>query len=669
MSSHVLESAQKPQLRKAFKLLKTHACKVANFTLQWQDLEDHLRFINSLIESKIQLQQNTIKNTQNDNNPESKPLVSTQNNKNPDAEISNEDKTETQTSSLPVKNGKELILYMREHRKDVGNRLYCLFKAVDDPGKLVLEALQESYPPGFSKGEAVDSEIRRNCVVLLEEFGRVRDRVEPHVREEAKRLAVEWKGRVENSLEALGFLQLLIGFDLVGEFDSDEILKHFDNVVMRREAPELLRALGFAHKASEIIQKLIKKYQQLEAIRFIYEFDLVKQFPPVPLLKAHAKYAKEVANKIRKQGNNSPKAQDDATKSEIASLRGMIRFIKNYQLSSQYSPKILRNHIQRLERQRKESKEDAKATVSNAQSQQQKGNKRTSPASKAQQNRNKWPRTVAADASANTSQAIHSKQPSHHQPASLFAGQGAQHSTPSADIDAPSKDVAYAYGGAASNVQSIQPYPNQLSDPLTRARCLAPSLEKYHIAGLDGQASAGIDALSKADSYAHVGADSYSHSVQPPLGQSTGLLPGAQDLILSLTNYLSAVSMPVTSYTTTAPGPYGLVGSAAVHPHMSSSLGTYDRTVPANGNSGHFGLDRSHAPLNFASNANTNVSAPYYHGDLQSSYMYYNRPASSSSAGMAPNTSSNAFGYYDRRVSTSGNFGLSSEYPPSVYHP
>lgn len=363
--------------------------------------------------------------------------------------------------------------------------------------------------------------------------------------------------------------------------------------------------------------------------------------------------------------------QDDATKSEITALTGMIRFIKSYQLSSQYSPKIRRNHIQQLERQRKESKEDVKATVSNAQSQQQKGNKRTSPAPKAQQNRYKQPRTVAADASANTSQAIHSKQPSYHQPASLFASQGAQHSTPLADIDAPSKEVAYAYGSAASNVQSIQPSPNQPSDLLTHGQCLAPSLGKgkYHIAGLDGQASAGIDALSKAASYAHVGVDSYSHSVQPPLGQSTGLLPGAQDLILSLRNYLSAVSTPVNSYTSMAPGPYGLAGSASAHPHMSSSPGTYDRTVPANGSSGQFGLARSHAPLSFASNANTNVSAPYYHGELLGSSVYYNRQASSSSAGMAPNTSSNASGYYDQRISSSGYFGLSSEYPPSVYHP
>ncbi|KAJ0080616.1 hypothetical protein Patl1_23430 [Pistacia atlantica] len=131
--------------------------------------------------------------------------------------------------------------------------------AVGDPGKLVLEALQEFHPPGFSKGEVVDSEIKRNCVVLLEEFGRVRDGVEPHVREEAKRLAVEWKGRVENSLEALG------------------------------EAPELLRALGFAHKAS------------------------------VPLLRAHAKYAKKVAKKeithlkhrmLRKERNSCSKRNE-----------------------------------------------------------------------------------------------------------------------------------------------------------------------------------------------------------------------------------------------------------------------------------------------------------------------------------------------------------------------
>lgn len=60
---------------------------------------------------------------------------------------------------------------------------------------------------------------------------------------------------------------------------------------------------------TDYIQELIVKNRRLEAIRFIYEFELVDQFPPVPLLKGHAKYAKKVAKEIRKKGKNSFEAQ------------------------------------------------------------------------------------------------------------------------------------------------------------------------------------------------------------------------------------------------------------------------------------------------------------------------------------------------------------------------
>lgn len=49
-----LAEPKKQNLRKTFNLLKTHAAAVANFTLQWQDLEDHFLSIHNSIQVKLQ---------------------------------------------------------------------------------------------------------------------------------------------------------------------------------------------------------------------------------------------------------------------------------------------------------------------------------------------------------------------------------------------------------------------------------------------------------------------------------------------------------------------------------------------------------------------------------------------------------------------------------------
>ncbi|KAL5768359.1 hypothetical protein ACOSQ2_015142 [Xanthoceras sorbifolium] len=158
-----------------------------------------------------------------------------------------------------------------------GDELCGLLEEVDDPEELVLEALEEFHG-------AADSETSKSRVVLLEEFARVRERaVEGKVREEAMRLAVEWRGklRVDDSWEVLGFLHLLIAFGLGGQFDSDEILKLFYRLLMPEEGPDWLSALGLADKVYKIIQKLIKEDKRLEAVRYIFAFELVNDFPQI----------------------------------------------------------------------------------------------------------------------------------------------------------------------------------------------------------------------------------------------------------------------------------------------------------------------------------------------------------------------------------------------------
>ncbi|KAK4851457.1 hypothetical protein QYF36_015320 [Acer negundo] len=167
------------------------------------------------------------------------------------------------STNISDENGKELVLYVKE-RVNGGKRrrdeLYDLLKEFDDPGGLVLEALKEFRLEGSGGGD-VDFKTRKSCMMLLEEFVGVSERaVEGKVREEAMRLAVEWKRevRVDKYWEVLGFLKLLIAFGLGGEFDSNEILKLFYSVLLGRQkteqGPDLLGALGLADKASGMVR-------------------------------------------------------------------------------------------------------------------------------------------------------------------------------------------------------------------------------------------------------------------------------------------------------------------------------------------------------------------------------------------------------------------------------
>ncbi|KAL6132619.1 hypothetical protein ACLB2K_064859 [Fragaria x ananassa] len=88
----------------------------------------------------------------------------------------------------------------------------------------------------------------------------------------------------------------------------------------------------------ECIQKLVS--QKMQAIEFIHAFEQLDKFPPMPLLKAHLKFAKK----------------DAAVDKEVVSLRAMICCIERYKLGvePQYSPENLRECISQLKKQKNE---------------------------------------------------------------------------------------------------------------------------------------------------------------------------------------------------------------------------------------------------------------------------------------------------------------------------
>nr|XP_016477398.1 PREDICTED: uncharacterized protein LOC107798881 [Nicotiana tabacum] len=99
------------------------------------------------------------------------------------------------------------------------------------------------------------------------------------------------------------------------------------------------------------IENLIRRKQWLLAIRYIYVYELVDLFPPVPLLKDFVLYSEELAKKIHDNGLGSREAQEKAINCEISALIAAVKRILWHNLQSEYSPDHLRARIAKLRRQ------------------------------------------------------------------------------------------------------------------------------------------------------------------------------------------------------------------------------------------------------------------------------------------------------------------------------
>ncbi|KAK8589754.1 hypothetical protein V6N13_088576 [Hibiscus sabdariffa] len=257
--------------------------------------------------------------------------------------------------------GKDLQMFLNERWKEHGSistEVAMALQLASDPAKLVLDAMEGFYPPHLSKGdkEFGGDVARRSCILLLEQLMKLSPEVKPHVKNEAMKLAFGWitKMRVESGhdLEVLGFLRLLASFQLAGAFDADELVNFLVFVAQHIQTPELFKVLGLGDKITGFIRKLVEKRQHMEAIRFIYAFEQVNEFPPVPVLKDFMSHSEAEARTVLKTGKMAPKAQNEANTKRIADLRAVVKCIEDHKLESEYLPhnlKSLKNLIVTLE--------------------------------------------------------------------------------------------------------------------------------------------------------------------------------------------------------------------------------------------------------------------------------------------------------------------------------
>ncbi|KAF7152885.1 hypothetical protein RHSIM_Rhsim01G0002600 [Rhododendron simsii] len=253
--------------------------------------------------------------------------------------------------------GRSLQLFLNEHSNDhesVSSEVYRALQLSLDPAKLVLDAMEGFYPPHLKKGDAVFEEdvVRRSCILLLEQLMKIAPQIHPYEKGKALKLAGEWKEKMgavaSNTLEVLGFMQLLASYKLASGFDTDELLKIFMVVAEHKQAPELCRELGFTEKVPGLIDVLVMGDQVPVAVRFIFAFKLVDKFPPVPLLRCFLKRSKRIAKEKINMEKNPSTAKYRVIDERVTYVRAVIKCVVDHNLESQLPLKSLEQRIEQL---------------------------------------------------------------------------------------------------------------------------------------------------------------------------------------------------------------------------------------------------------------------------------------------------------------------------------
>ncbi|KAF5177736.1 Frigida-like protein [Thalictrum thalictroides] len=386
--SSAIESvdAKKENLRKAFENLQSHSSSLSSFTLQWKDLEDHFDSIKKSIEVRFkELESKQFKLKEEPMEVVTKKLES-----NPSISTNSH---HPMMKSLCIKmDGIGLRSYILNNRKEldsIKNEIGFALQSASDPAKLILDSMKGFYAANSNKGDK-DGELaslRRTCHLLLEQLFAISSKISisKEIRDKALKLAVEWKGKVSktggenNPLEPLALLQLLAAYGLVSSFNVDEVLDLAVSIARRKQAIDLVRSLGITDKIPDFVQKLTSNGKQLEAVKFVYAFELVDKFPPVPLLKDYFKQSKKVAQDIRNKGNHSIQSLNEATAKELAAVRAIIKCIEEHNLESEYPRGILDMRVEQLEKQKADRKRTATSSTPADKRPQQSGNKRPRP--------------------------------------------------------------------------------------------------------------------------------------------------------------------------------------------------------------------------------------------------------------------------------------------------
>ncbi|KAL5196694.1 hypothetical protein ABZP36_000206 [Zizania latifolia] len=256
-------------------------------------------------------------------------------------------------------------------------------KCCVDPAKFVMDAVADVFP--VDRREVKNpTDLAWACVLILEaavpaladpdpEIGVARPLVPRAARERAREMAREWKEAAEQKggvewtkpPDAHAFLQHVATFAVAEREDRALYRRIVVSFSWRRQMPRLALTVGLEEEMADIIEQLIAKGQQLDAVNFAYEAGLQEKFPPVPLLKSYMEDSKKTSSTISDNSSTiSGQSGSNANKKEQSALRAVIKCIEDHKLEAEFPLEDLQKQLEELER----AKTEKKKTTSSASS-------------------------------------------------------------------------------------------------------------------------------------------------------------------------------------------------------------------------------------------------------------------------------------------------------------
>ncbi|KAG1348251.1 FRIGIDA-like protein 4a [Cocos nucifera] len=271
----------------------------------------------------------------------------------------------------------DLVVSKRKEVELLRSELPLALADCIDPAKFVMDAISKVFPIDRRAAAAAAAKSPNDfgwaCVLILEsvvpvladpELGTARPLVTRSVRERARGMADAWKecleqrGGVESAKppDAHTFLQHVVTFGIAAKEDREFYRRLVVSFAWRRQMPRLAVFLGLEDRMADIIEELISKGQQLDAINFAYEAGLQDKFPPVPLLKSFLKDSKKATSSSSEDRNNSGQAVNNGSRKEQSALRSVMKCIEDRKLEAEFPLEGLQKRLENLEKAKVEKK-------------------------------------------------------------------------------------------------------------------------------------------------------------------------------------------------------------------------------------------------------------------------------------------------------------------------
>ncbi|KAM5561420.1 FRIGIDA-like protein 5 [Rosa sericea] len=279
------------------------------------------------------------------------------------------------------------IVERLSENNSVQDKMSATLQVSPDPAQIVLEMMQSSFAQCWREGGfCSEVTVMKGYIYLLETLMRVSKHIGPHVKEDARKLAVQWKARMRadagNSLEILLFLQFMATYELLSTINGGDIVNLLGVISRHRQALELCQAVGFADKIPGFIWNLIERKQLIDAVRCICIFKLIDKFPAVQLLKDHVHNARKHASEICRNQlsfGETEKVVDGL----IGDLRAVHQCIKDYNLESEYPSADIEVQVIQLGKLKEHYRSLAPSLASRVDQQDQRKRKRPSTSTSA----------------------------------------------------------------------------------------------------------------------------------------------------------------------------------------------------------------------------------------------------------------------------------------------